>query len=365
MNKTIILFLLFFCHCSNPSKNLEKGNFQQAYKSSLNALKKGKDYEENQKILIQALDHILEKEILKKDRLQNSDDLKHKEKSIKTNQSIQQKITKALPFLDGHFDGVLEKLKIEQQQTTLFLADHYFSLGTNQLEKAQKEKDKVLAQKAYYNFLKTKEFESTKTELEDLIQKSLKLGQIVYNIEKSAPFDVTSHWEIDRTFEDLEKYQDRFTKVFYDGSLKPEDIDCQITIRFSALDIDLDKDKEEEDFEKEIVTGTTTVTNSNGEEEEVDVVEEIEGSISIQELKKTATWEVRVEVTSHSKNCTISDTSFEEEVVSTAKIISLAGDQRAIPNEYKKTNKDELNTDEEMMEVLLEALYEKVASHLF
>lgn len=366
MNRTVLfLFVIFLFECASPQKSLEKGNFQQAYKSSLAALEKGKSYDENQKILFQALDEIIAKETVEKDRRQNAEDLKSKEKSIKLNKNIQKKITKALPYLDGKFDKDLEKLKMEEQQTNDFLASEYFSFGKEKLEKSEKEKDKRFAQNAYYNFLKAKKFNSPETDLNTLTQKSLELGQVVYNIQKDAPFDIMLHWEIDRTFENLEGHQGDFLKVFYDDNLSYEEVDCQINIRFRSLDIDLDEDKNEENFKKEIVTGTTTITNSAGEEVEVDVIEEVEGSVTIQQFKKTATWNVNVEVTSNSKNCELRNASFEEETISTSQIFTLAGDQRAIPDEYKKSNDDELTKDDDMAEILLGILYERISSHLF
>lgn len=161
MYRTIIIFsFLFLFQCASPTKSLEKGNFQQAYKSSLAALEKGKLYDENQKILIQALDGIIAKETVKKDRWLNADDLKSKEKSIKFNQNIQGKIEKALPYLDGKFDENLERLKLEEQQTNNFLANEYFSFGKEKLEKAEKQQGKRFAQDAYSNFIQAKKFDS-------------------------------------------------------------------------------------------------------------------------------------------------------------------------------------------------------------
>ncbi|MFK7773287.1 MAG: hypothetical protein AB8F94_14160 [Saprospiraceae bacterium] len=366
MNRTVLfLFILFLFQCASPTKSLEKGNFQLAYKSSLAALEKGKSYNENQKILFQALDEIIAKESVEKDRQQNAEGLNSKEKSIKLNRSIQKKITKALPYLDGKFDETLEKLKTEEQQTNDFLASEYFSFGQEKLEKSENEKDKRFAQNAYYNFLKAKKFNSPEIDLNILTQRSLELGQVVYNIQKDAPFDIMLHWEIDRTFENLEGHQGDFLKIFYDNNLSYEKVDCQINIRFRSLDIDLEEDKSEEGFKKEIVTGTTTITNSAGEEVEVDVIEEVEGIVSIQQFKKTATWNVRVEVTSNSKNCELGDASFEEETISTSQVFTLTGDERAIPNEYKKSKTEELTTDDDMAEILLGILYERISSHLF
>lgn len=366
MYRAIILFsLLFLFQCASPTKSLEKGNFQQAYKSSLAALKKGKLHDENQKILIQALDEIVARRTVEKDRWQNAEDLKSKEKSIKINQGIQEKIEKALPYLDGKFDDSLNKLKLEEQQTNLFLANEYFSFGKEKLEKAEQEQDKRFAQDAYFNFLQAKKFDSPEADLNTLTQRSLKLGQVVYNILTEAPFDIMSHWEIDRTFDDLEGTQGDFLMVYYGNNVNPEEVDCLITIRFRGLDIDLDEDKSEEDFKKEIVTGTTTITDSNGEEVEVDVIEEVEGSVTIQQFTKTATWDVSVEVVSNSKNCEVGDASFEEETVSTSQVFTLDGDERAIPNEYKKSKSEELTKDDDMADILLERLYERIASHIF
>lgn len=61
----------------------------------------------------------------------------------------------------------------------------------------------------------------------------------------------------------------------------------------------------------------------------------------------------------------IGNTSFEEKTNSTTQIFTLDSDERVLPNEYKKSNSEEFTKDDDMAEILLEILYEKITSHVF
>ena len=113
------------------------------------------------------------------------------------------------------------------------------------------------------------------------------------------------------------------------------------------------------------MTGTKTIINSDGEEEKIDIVEEVEGTVIIKRIIKTAEWRVRVDVDSRSPNCDVHSGSFTEEITSEIAEITVQGDERAIPNRYRSNRREEHMSDDDMAEELIEVLYGQVSRHLF
>lgn len=369
MKRAIIFFLtLFIFQCASPVKSLEKGKYNRAYKSSLRALEKGKSPVKNQKILIEALNEIIANETIIIDRLQASTDLIDNEEAIKANQDLQVKIVMTNPYLNDEFDSALETLVQKEKQGLNSLANYYFSSGKKLLKKAEANQNKKLYQEAYYEFEKANGFGSSETDLKKLTEKCFESGKIIYDIQVSYN-DVGSGIYLGLPGYGKKHYTfEKFHVIHYNTKLTEEEkekVDCQININFGFLETKIDEENEQLDFKDDVVTGTQTITNANGEEEEVDIVEELEGSVNIQKLTKTATQDVSIEVTSNSNSCYTESTYFYDNLTSTAEIISIEGDLRVIPDEYKDVENGELSSDDLMSENLLESFSPLIENHLF
>jgi len=316
-----ILITVGLIGCMSPQKSLEKKNYDRAFKITLNKLKKEKATLENKEILLIALNEIIKQKTIEINKLKNSGTL---ENALRLVQNLQVKINAADPYLLKQISDQKNKFHKEEQDLKLEISKNLMVDGLENLAVAEKNTDKDKAQKAYYSFKKAQKYNSNINNLDSLIQKSHQLGQKIYIVEASAPFDLSYSWKINRQFDNLEGLGGKFIKVYFEPAKKIAGADCTIEIKFKSLWIKQSDAKNEQKFSKEIVTGKKTITNADCETEEVEITEEVTG-----------------------------------------KFIILEGDKRAIPNSYKsKTSNDKLMSDDDMADELIDDLYRRIKNYI-
>lgn len=360
-----ILLLIFAISCSSPQESLQKRDFDRAYKTALKQLEKGKSVNKNKSILEEALEGILAKELREKENLIQTNQLEKLEKAIQVNQSLQNKIDKAMAFLDDSFQEDLNNLQEEENELSALIAKTYFEDGEIKLKEAMANNDKMLSRDAFQDFQKAKQYGFDGQLVRPLLEESRNFSIVRYAVEADISFDIKYGWEIDRVMDNLEDINDPFVEVYFEKINNPRDIDCEIKINFNSLDIDTRERNKENDFKEEVVVGKETITNAQGIEVEVDKLEEVKGTVIERNITKTAEWRVKIDVRSNSRNCRIDDTYFTEGLVSEISTYVLSGDERAIPSRYKNQNSDKLMEDDDMAEALLEVIYDKVADYIF
>ena len=337
--------------CSTPRESLEKGDYLQAYNLSLKALNQDRNPEENKEVLIAALEAIAQQYDSEIQALKSSPAPEDQERAFLKIQNLLKKVAESKVYTAPHFQDLSSQLEKESCSLRKSLAHAYFEKGEELLAFAAPNNHKGKARQAYNKFVKARHYGSEAPQLDSLKQVSHQLAQVIYVIEMDAPFDIMHHWEINRKFEDMEDFKDEFTQVYYDPIAKVKEVDCHLEIRFDPLDIDIDEDSDEKVFQKEIKVDDET--------------EEIEGEVTIQTHTKTAEWEININVLFASDNCTIRERRFTETTVSEIKRIEWDGDKRAIPDHYLDQDKEELPDDDEMAEILIDKLYDRVVWHIF
>lgn len=359
------ILLLLIIGCSSPQESLNKRDFDRAYKTALKQLEKGKSVKKNKETLYAAMEGILDEQLREKDRLVKTNQLEKLEQALKINKNLQNKIDKALTYLDDSFQEDLNNLQQEEIELTSVIAKTYFEDGETKLNDALTNNDKLLSRDAYRDLLKAKQYGFNDRMVEPLLEKSREFSVLRYTVEANASFDIEYGWEIDRTFDNLEDINDPFVQVYFEKINNPNDIDCRIEINLKSLEIDRRERNNERTFKEKVVVGKEKTTNSQGEEIEVDKIEEVEGTVIERTLIKTAEWRVNIYIRSNSKNCTIDDTYFTKGISSEIATYIIQGDERAIPNRYKNQNQDQLMSDDDMAEELLKIIYDKVADYIF
>lgn len=363
MNKlSAFIILLAFFACSSPHSSLDNNNYNRSYKTALRQLKKNKSYEKNKTLLAQSLSAIIAEKSEEKIYYKNAENLKKRAIAIKIVQKLKEKISKAKPYLDDQFNSDFESLEAEEVAIKQELSVAYFEKGKEGLVQSKRTENKSQARTAYYDFSNAKKYGYNEASLDSLQRESFEYAHIRYVINANASFDIMYNWDIDRQFDDLSGSSGPLTTIYYGYAPNGTEVDCYINIRFSSLDIDSSEDSEEESFTKTIVVGTETITNADGETETVDVTEEIKGTVITKQITKTAQWSVSMDVDG-TRNCPLSSDSFTEEIESKQEKKILEGDERAIPfhNRPNLIN-NELMTDDDMAEELIELLYDKIAS---
>ena len=365
MNKYFLLLLVIFSiNCAGPQKSLDNKNYDKAYRLSLKELKKNKSPAKNQRILSEALSYIIDGGYDKISELTKSNYIEDWEKAVKVNRDIQDKILEASKYLGNQNERSATDLEEKELAMMESIYEVYFQDGKDKLEEAVLHNNKILAQKAYFDLVKAKEYNSVGSlELDSLIGVSLKRGVIYHTIEIDAPFSISFHWEIDRRFDDIENLSSRFVNISFESNYNKAD--CVIEVEFDRLDFYYDESSDQRDFEEEVITGYNTVVDSSGNSSEVPIYERVQGTVFIITRVKTAKWDIRVDVNSKTSNCNLSSSYFDANIESVIEDIQIQGDDRAIPNEYRNYSREEFLSDDDMGEALIDVIYDEVIDRLF
>ncbi len=366
MKKSLMLVFVFLLltDCGTPKKSLQNNNYNKAFKQALRQLERGKSVRENKAVLSKSLGKILKEKDKEKERLLLSDDIDQRDRALAINGDQQDKILSASFYLGDAYQAEQNLLEKEASELEQHLSSDFYHRGREQLEAFYQSEDKELAQSAYFDFKKSGSYGAPFADVDSLAEVCYQLGLIVYTVEADAPFDISYQWEIDREFEDIEDYDDTFLKIYYERNDAP-DADCHLEIEFGNFRVDTDRRTFTEDFSESVQTGTTTTTNDNGDVIEVPVYKTVEGRVVIQEITKTATYDLRVDIRSYSQNCDLRSNRFSERLRSQTEETQLEGDSRAIPSRYKGRREDNPMRDDEMAEELIRRLYREVVRYYF
>lgn len=365
MRQTIVLFLLpLLSACTTPREAFDQQDFDKAYKLALADLNKGKGGKEEQTILQQSLENILARDVAESRSLSATEKPEDWKAALDINYGLQEKIKEARAFLPGAFEKELYTLPQQAAWLRKKLYAHYFEQGKDNLARTAATGLKAYAQQAHGAFSKAYTYaDPPPAELDSLSRVALKKGIVYYTVTTEAPFDVTYNWEINQVFSRLEDQSGGFLRIAFNDPLR--NADCAIEIRFSSLEIDIREETGDEDFNREVILEYQTVTDTAGNKTQVPVYGTVEGNVYIITRTKTVTWEADVRVNALTPNCSVSSENFEASAQSVAREVRTSGDERAIPEEYLDAPKEQFIEEDDMVEQILEDLYEQIVRAYF
>ncbi len=364
MRQILLILLIFTVACKTADKALSDRNYDKAYKLSMKALKKEKSVKENKSILEKSLAQIIKREQVEISERSNSEDLKNWDKALKVNLDLQEKIEKASNYLGNVYGNEYNQLQSDYTELRDELGDVYFTLGLEDLEKAIPANDKLMAQDAYHHFVKSEKYGKQSEALDSLKAESLDAGLLIYLVDADGSFDYS--WEINRKFDDIETYSNSFRELIYDRQVSG--VDCAIDISFGRIDVSYDEDSSSRNFQESVLVGTETQVDTAGNETEVNIYETVEGTVYTVEQTKFVRWDLSLDVRAQTGNCVLRSDNFSETVTSTIEEYRLDGDERAIPDRYKRARSgldDDFDDTDDMAEELIDRLYREVVGALF
>jgi len=357
-------FLVLLIACGSPQEAYEKQDYSKAYKLALAGLKKDKGDMEMRSILRRSLEQILETQRPESRRLAGTGNPGDWEQALGINYELQEQAREAHIYLPGAFEKDLDGLLREARGLRQRLYSTYYEQGRAQLAKADSTGLKQHAQQANSDFSKARQYaEAVPAGLDSLSKLAQRKGILYYHVETEAPFNIFYDRVISRVFEDVEDYSGGFLTIVYETAIS--NADCALKISFSSLDIDIDEQRGDEDYNQEVILEYQTVTDSSGGKTKAPVYGTVEGNVIIITKTKTATWEADVNIEALSPNCSLSGESFQAEASSVIREIRLSGDERAVPEQYLNAPKEEFMDEEEMVEQLLEDLFDQIARRYF
>ncbi len=356
MRYLFFFFILCGLSCATPQKKLKKQDYLGASKSALKEIKKGKNPRENKLVLEKAMTAILAEGVPIVEELSGIQDVNSLEKAIKKSASLQEKITAANQYLIGVFDEDKNNLIELDQQNSILIYDISFAAGQADLRESISSGYKQPAIDAYYHFVKASRYTYETQLLDSLKEVCIDYGTFIYQVKAGATFDIGENWDIDREFDNVERFSGDFLEVYYDGIVS--DADCRIEVDFRDLDFDIEEDKETLRFEKEIIDGYDVEVDTAGVETEIPIYKTIEGGVVVTKIVRVGSWEANVRISNSTKNCGLRDNFFSASRQSEIFEYETFGDERAIPSEYEDGRSDDLVSEDDMTEEMLEEIYD-------
>ncbi|MCO6477711.1 MAG: hypothetical protein J5I94_13860 [Phaeodactylibacter sp.] len=367
MRPTItISFLLFtfLMSCTTPREAFDNQDYEKAFQLALASLNKDKGGREEKRILQQSLEEMLEREGAESRRSADSDDPEDWKSALSINNRLQDRVKQARAFLPDSFREELYTLAQQAQWLRKRLYGHYFEQGRDGLGRAVSTGLKEYAQQAHGAFTKARQYaELPAPQLDSLTNQALKRGIVYYVVETDALFEISYNWEIEQIFGRLEDQSGGFLRVVVNEPLK--NADCALTIRFGSMEADIQEDTGDQDFNREIIVDYEIVTDTAGNETRVPVYDVVEGNATIITRTKTVEWEAEAAIDALTPNCNLSSQGFSATTRSVAREARTSGDERAIPEEYLDAPSEGFREEDDMVEDLLQDLYEQVVRAYF
>lgn len=360
MNYRILMFLFVIIGClaCSPQKSLKRQNYDRSFETSLKALSKHRKVSKNKGILNASLVEIINKETPKINQLNASPNLNDREEALFLNLQLQTKIVASKPFLNNEHTIELEMLHQEAKEMKTELAQLFLESGKDNLSKSEQSLNKTQAQKAYLDFERANIYGIQDENIDFYKDRSLELGLVVYHIE----LDVYEHYEeVLREFNKLERLSNIFREIHVEPGFSAPEADCHFKLKFLPLDIDYERNAETKTYTKTVKTGWESVRDTSGNTQTVDIYEEVCGTVSILEKSKIASLQVLVDSPDNNANCISSRRFFSERYESETKEVSISGDKRAIPSDYRNNNRSDcLSSDSYMASRLIDDLYYEI-----
>jgi hypothetical protein len=358
----LLLFVFLTSNCSSTQKP-SNSSYEKQFSSALKKLKKGKSSSKTKSSLNTSLAKIIEQETLKMNTISGDNELLKKEQNYTIQTKLLGYLNDAKPYMDPSFMGKLEELNKTETQLREELQTSHFNSGQEQLEAALSTRDKTKSRVAFAHFEKASKY-GLNTPLLDSLQKvSLDFSLVEYNLTVKMSADQKYESLVKNKLRELERLNRSFKKIHFENP-NSTSIDCDIEISFDPLSIIEDLKANSRNYQKEIQTGTRAETRGD-RTVEVPVMERVSGTVTTNTHIKVARWRVELNPKSNSSSCDLTGKFFQE-VMETKKIkLDFNGDRRAIPQELLNYDRSELLQEREIVEEMIDRIYEKIKSNYF
>lgn len=358
-----LLSFILLLACASPMKKYNKQDYIGAARSSLKNLQKGKAVNQSENILEKSMIHIVAQASREIEAMRNSGKISKWGKALKESEKLQEKIVAVEPYLGDRFTADLERLISDDVATMEKLYHHYYYQGIEQLDRSIGTNLKIHARNAYSSFSTASRYGNNTTRLDSLMDICIEYGRLLYNVDAGATFEISQEWEIDRMFEDVEQESDYLLAVYYKANVPG--IDCELEVDFSSLDFRIEEDRETLDFEKEVQDGFRTETDTSGNSVRVPVYVMVQAEVEINRRIRRGEWQAGVRIRAYSPNCELDDQYFGSQRESEAVEYNIFGDERAVPDKYRRGGKGRLVSENDMAEEMLEDIYRDFIDYYF
>lgn len=361
MNQRFLILctsILLLFSCSSPQKLYEKGKYFKAFDAALNDVKSKKKDRKNLVLLNKAFSKMIDEAVGKMYYLEDGYEVKDLRYNLEQYEEVDKRYVKGRSYLDD--DNII---KYKEFETDKFqLVDDAYLEGKALLVFYEESKNKIDAQNAYLHFELVYNYGSGYSDLDQLLSESKIAGTIVYLVDADLDSDFSYQWEVDRKFDNLEG-QDGFVKILYDN--RDQTGDCVVELDFARLDVDENDSEFVQNYSKEIIDSYTTEVDTSGKTIKTPVYKEVSGSVRTVTITKRVSWRIDLEILKSNINCNLNQDRFSASVVDKVETYDIRGDERAIPQEFLNNTNQEIEDTDDMVDELLDQLYDKIRNYFY
>lgn len=364
---SLLLLVLLFSTCKSLEELYDAGEYHKAFQAAIKQLDQKPADQEALQVLEKSLAALITDRQEEFVSFSSSQEFKDWEKSLDVIAEMDELLEQAAvhlpaPFADEQAQWWAEALVIEEQ-----LYYHYLESGKKRLAESKSQNNAALAQKAYYDFDRAIHYQRPAfTEvgtLSSYLAEAKQVGTIYYKVAINEGFNVGLGVDIDGAFEHIEETNNPFLNV--EIVFIANDGDCAIDIDFGEFETEISERSSTENYQEEILVRHDTEFDTAGVAIAVPVYEEVHGTLTTFTNRKVARWEVKVDVSSRTSNCTIFSERYQREITSTYEYTKTDGDSRAIPIHAASIGRGAHPSDDDMAEELLYDLVDLIYDDYF
>lgn len=360
--KTIIVFIsafvLLFSACKSLDELYEAGDYQKAFNAALKRLDKKPADAEALRVLEKSLDELITTKLEQFTRSSAGTTIDEWENALDVIAEMDELLEESAVHLSEPYSEEQQQWWADAVELEEKLYLRYLASGKTRLEESLRKDDAALGQKAYYDFERANHYKRDgfpeAEGIADYMAEALEAGTIYYKVSIDDGFNIRLGVNVDRAFGDLENAGSLFLNI--EEVIVANDGDCAISIQFGEFHTSTRETQERRSFDEQVIVDYQTQTDTAGNQTEVPIYDRVSGQVEIVTSTKTGQWEVDIDVTRYTNNCNIFGNHYERQAESVVTYYRLSGDQRAIPDSYKGSNRDEHDRDEDLAEEILDDL---------
>jgi len=348
--------------CSSPQKSFDKGNYDKAYAQALKNLQKGSKDRKDRSVLNSSFEEILADKIELIASYNSSDIIEVWEEALVAYDDIIEYADEGHVYLSDDLTDKVREMKSDRDQLRYDIAENYYQLANDAYAAYEDNEDKLDAQDSYTFYDISLQYGSDHDDISSKMDQAYEWGKFKVYVEAKQSFGFSYDWDIDREFSQVERRSRGFAEVSYEKN--KYDADCILEVSISD-DINVRESTSTDRFSEEIEDGYDTEVDTSGNTVRIPRTITVTGRV--QTITQVITFEcdARVRVSGDSQICTYNNRSFDAEERVTYERYEWDGDERAIPDRYKSTFRNDPPDEEEIMEDLIEELYDDFVRYYF
>lgn len=354
---------MLLASCASPQKSFNKGDYEKAYDQALKNIKKGKKSRSDRSILKESFQEIMRSQKDKIARNNNSNMIEDWEEAYLAYEELFRKYEEGKTYLYNDMGSEISILRSDQDQLKEDIAENYYQLAEESYLAYQEDNYKLDAQDAYVYYDKASDYDSHHSDIGRKMDQALEWGTVHILVMAEQRFGFSNNWDIDREFSQVERRSRGFEEVYYESN--EIDADCVLEVVLDEPATSVRDSRSTESFSERIEDGYDTQVDTSGNTTRIPRYTTVTGTVTTIREEIIFFWEAQVLPSGDSKLCNRRRRVISAEERVNNEVYEWTGDRRAIPSRYLNNNNRNQFREEDVMDDLLEELYEEFVRYYF